>query len=81
MGRDGSFQVYVLGAILFVELATHKRMQVQVEGLNGPVEFFQITLEGLGLVPGSPVFSSVCKPCNTRKMLMFLFFPWVFMSS
>lgn len=61
MSRDGSLKVDVLGAILFVELAAHKGMQVLVEGLNGPVELLEILLKGLSLVPRAPVSSSVRK--------------------
>lgn len=61
MGRNGSFKVDVLGTVLVVELAAYKGMQVQVEGLNGLVDFFKILLKGVRLIPRAPFCSSVCK--------------------
>lgn len=61
MGRDGTFKVDIFGAILVVELPSHKGMQVLIEGLYGFVKILEILLKGVTLIPGTPVVSSVCK--------------------
>lgn len=61
MGRNGTFQVDIFGAILVVELPPHKGMQVLIKGFYGFVKSLDILLKGVTLIPGAPVVSSVCK--------------------
>lgn len=59
VGRDGTFEVDIFGAILIVELSPHKGMQVLIKGLYGFVKILEILLKGITLIPGAPVVSSV----------------------
>lgn len=61
MGRDGAFEIDVLGAIVVIQLSTHEGMQVQVEGLQLLEQAFQVLLEGWRIVPGTPFSPSVGK--------------------
>lgn len=61
MGRDGTFEVDVFGAILVVELPPHKGMQVLIKGFYGFVKILKVLLKGVTLIPGAPVVSSVFK--------------------
>ena len=61
VGRDWSLQVDVFGTVLVVKLAAHKSMQVQVEWLDGPVEFVYILLKAFSLIPRAPISSCVSK--------------------
>lgn len=58
MSRDGSLQVDVLGAILFVQGPAHIGVHILIERLQLLPQSLQVLLEGGGFIqgaPGSPV--------------------------
>lgn len=54
MGRNGTIQVDVLRPIVAVQGPAHIGMQVQIERLQLLIQFFQVLLQAVRLVVGSP---------------------------